>query len=538
MTRLLLIAIILLSFLLRIYRLSANPPSLYWDEASLGYNAFSIAETLHDEHGEFLPIGRFIAFGDYKPSGYIYATVPFVKILGLSEFSIRLPSVIAGTLLVIATFFLVKEFFWKNSRTKLALISALLVGISPWSLQFSRGAFEANLATLASVLGVLFFLKSLKNQHFLIILLSAFFLTLSLYTFNSHRVFVPLLLVALVVIYCRTLLRTWKKFLIFLIFFGLLLLPLLPHLASREGKLRFYEVTWLNDLAPIELSNARIAADGNSLPAKLVHNRRFIFAEEFLKHYFDHFRSDFLFFSGDVNPRLSIQTQGELFWIDLAPLLLGIYFLLKTRKKEGFLILAWFFLAPIPAATARETPHALRILHILPTPQIIVACGLVYFLHLLKTRLPINSNKFLSIPIVLLYVLSFNLYLHDYHLHYPKDYASSWQYGYKEMVDYVSTVEKKYDYVNVTETYGRPYIYFLFYKKYSPTNYVLTRKVERDWYGFWYVHGFAKYSFGDKEGPGKWLLVRGPKGTPGNAKLLKTIHNPNGEVVFEISEKL
>jgi len=285
-TRLLLIAIILLSFLLRIYRLSANPPSLYWDEASLGYNAFSIAETLHDEHGEFLPIGRFIAFGDYKPSGYIYATVPFVKILGLSEFSIRLPSVIAGTLLVIATFFLVKEFFWKNSRTKLALISALLVGISPWSLQFSRGAFEANLATLASVLGVLFFLKSLKNQHFLIILLSAFFLTLSLYTFNSHRVFVPLLLVALVVIYCRTLLRTWKKFLIFLIFFGLLLLPLLPHLASREGKLRFYEVTWLNDLAPIELSNARIAADGNSLPAKLVHNRRFIFAEEFLEFLF------------------------------------------------------------------------------------------------------------------------------------------------------------------------------------------------------------------------------------------------------------
>src|SRR3989338_799774 len=106
-----LILIFLLAFGLRIYQIDKTPPSLYWDEASLGYNAYLIATSLHDEHGEFLPLSRFIAFGDYKPPGYIYAASFFVFLGGLNEITVRLPSLLAGLGLVIFTYFIAKEIF-------------------------------------------------------------------------------------------------------------------------------------------------------------------------------------------------------------------------------------------------------------------------------------------------------------------------------------------------------------------------------------------------------------------------------------------
>jgi 4-amino-4-deoxy-L-arabinose transferase-like glycosyltransferase len=85
----------LVAAFLRLWYLGVNPPHLTPDEASLGYNAYSILKTGRDEYGEILPI-IFKSFGDYKPGLYVYATVPFVALFGLTEFAVRLPSAIAG----------------------------------------------------------------------------------------------------------------------------------------------------------------------------------------------------------------------------------------------------------------------------------------------------------------------------------------------------------------------------------------------------------------------------------------------------------
>ena len=114
-SRYVLFLIILLAFFLRIYKLGSVPPSLYWDEASLGYNAYSILKTARDEHGKFLPLTNFAAFGDYKPPGYIYAAVPSIAIFGLNEFAIRFPSAFFGTLTVFLTYFLAKKLLFSNA---------------------------------------------------------------------------------------------------------------------------------------------------------------------------------------------------------------------------------------------------------------------------------------------------------------------------------------------------------------------------------------------------------------------------------------
>lgn len=541
----LLIIVVLLAFVLRVFRLGDFPPSLYWDEASLGYNAYSIAQTLHDEHGEFLPLTRFTAFGDYKAPGYIYGAALSIKLLDLSDFTVRLPSALAGTLLVIVTYLLVKELFassetenqfkTKSWTSNLPLISAIFVAVSPWSLQFSRGAFEANLATLFSGLGIYLFLRAVRLKSTISYLLSSISFVFSMYTFNSHRVFVPILIVALVLIFHREILSRWKKFLLFALLSLILLLPLAQYGTTREAQLRFQEVAWVNDLAPIQTANDRVARDGDSWWSKIIHNRRLVYAREFLIHYTDQAKASFLFYSGDVNARLSIQTVGEMYWLDLPFLLIGLVVLFwKWRYKSVQVLFAWLLIAPIPAALARETPHALRSLNLLPVPQIIVALGLVSAVSFLSSKVPAKLFKFLFIPgVILAYLLSGIFYVNDYYNIYPVKYASAWQYGYKQIVSYVASVQDQYSCISVTEYYGRPYIYFLLYNHYDPVKYWSNRNISRDWYGFWYVHSFDKYFFGDVTYPKQnCLYVRAPKDVPKGVNIVKTVDDLEGQPVF------
>src|SRR3989304_3731682 len=108
-TRLLLFLILLLASFLRFWRLDSFP-ALNADEAAIGYNAYSLIETGKDEHGNAWPI-HFQSFNDYKPGLYFYLVLPFVKVLGLNEWAVRLPGATLGVLTVLTLYFLVKELF-------------------------------------------------------------------------------------------------------------------------------------------------------------------------------------------------------------------------------------------------------------------------------------------------------------------------------------------------------------------------------------------------------------------------------------------
>jgi len=124
-TTVLLIVIVLIGFVLRGYRVSVNPPSISWDEASIGYNAYTILKTGKDEHGKFMPVDTFAAFGDYKPPIPVYLTVPFVALFGMTELAVRAPSVVAGTLSIWVLYLLVYELFIKSKqKTLLAFVAA------------------------------------------------------------------------------------------------------------------------------------------------------------------------------------------------------------------------------------------------------------------------------------------------------------------------------------------------------------------------------------------------------------------------------
>lgn len=318
------------------------------------------------------------------------------------------------------------------------------------------------------------------------------------------------------------------------IFAALLFWPLFVFSTQTiEGRLRFNEVTIFKDLKPIEESTAYRQRENFSLLSGIIYNRRLFYARDYLIHYFDAFNPAFLFTKGDVNPRLSVQEVGELYLVDLPLILAGIYFLLKTKNKCRFLILGWLLVSPLGPATARETPHALRMIHILPTFQLLAAFGLY---NLYKT---IKYKKLLITLTFLLLTLNFFYYLHMYYVHWPRDYSGDWQYGYKQTVSAIAPIYQNYDRVIVSRKLGRPYIYFLLYLKYDPYKFRQTAKVTRDDFFFLDVQGFDRFSFMDDvsnfQADGKKLYITPPSSTPEGAKVMDTIKQLDGQTVFEIS---
>lgn len=526
--------IIFLAIFLRFYQLGQNPPSLTWDEVAWGYNAYSLGIDGKDEFGRLLPVNYLESFGDFKPPVYAYLDVIPVKLFGLNEFAVRFPSALFGVLTVFMTYFLVLRIFPKS--TSLAIFSAFLLAISPWHINLSRAAFEANVASFFLIIGVWAFLAAVGGRKWFLIV-SAVSFALSIYTFNTARIVAPLLAIALAVAFRDKLLVQKRETVLACIVGLLLLFPTLPFLLSPQASLRFKEVNIFSDISIVARANQQIENDNNAWWSKILHNRRFSYGVEYMRHYFDHFTPSFLFIKGDGNPKFSTQDIGQLYLWEFPFFAAGILFLFRRRVGHWWIVPLWLLVGIIPAATARETPHALRIETTLPTFQIFTALGIVTFLAWIKN----TSAKRMVIPALIfifsLLFLNFLYYFHGYYAHYPREYSGEWQYGYKDAISYVKSVEDRYDQINVTTDLGRPYAYFLFYTATSPNVFRETMYAQREVFGFVNVSGFLQYRFTKNaqdlyEENKKALFVDVADRVPQNAKIQKTFHLLNGSSVL------
>ncbi len=532
MKKLVFIIIFICAFVLRVNYVAQDPPSLSWDEVSIGYNAYSILKTGRDEHGKFLPFDAFVAYGDYKPPLAIYATVPFIAVFGLNELAVRLPAALFGTLTVLLVYFLVQELFSKTGkkfpRDALALLSMAVLAVSPWHVNLSRGGFEANIALFFVVLGTWLVLSSRTHQKRWIYAWLPF--VASMYTFNSSRVFSVLFVPALVLFAWRSIRNNLKPFVFGVVIAALCTAPIVPHLVSAQARLRFTEVNIFTDLSVVKTANQRIAREKGNVIGQLVNNRRVGYARSFLIHFMDNLQPDFLFVKGDGNPKFSIQDVGELYLIEAPLLVIGIFAMLVSYPGVALLLIYWIISAIIPAATARETPHALRILNSLPTWQIFVAYGILSVCRFIS-----KGKTIFYIILGSLYLFSVSFYLHNYYSHYPIEFSGEWQYGYKQAIQRIALIAPMYDKIVISDKIGRPYMYTLFYTKTDPTVFFRTKNSYFDGAGFYHVDSFLNYSFG-----GILPDVLAPKtlyiwnSAPTGARIIDTIHLLNGNPVLVI----
>src|SRR5258708_2472864 len=229
-----LVLVFLLGTFLRFYKLAQIPSGLEQDETSIGYNAYSILQTGKDEYGKKMPL-YFKAFGEYKLPGYIYASVLPIKYFGLNAFGVRFVSALSGSLTILLIFALTKELFEKHAaRDTLALFSAAFLALNPWHLHFSRGAFEVTLAFFFLVFGLLAFLLAVKRKKLFFLIGSVVLFTLSLYTYNISRLFVPILGITLLILYRQQIVKLPRIWITGAVLTACILL--LPFLKSIGGK--------------------------------------------------------------------------------------------------------------------------------------------------------------------------------------------------------------------------------------------------------------------------------------------------------------
>lgn len=526
----LLAGVLLVALFFRTFRVSTNPPAISWDEASIGYNAYTILTTGRDEHGTFMPLDAFAAFGDYKPPLPIYLTVPFVALFGLTELAVRLPSALFGVATVAMLFVLARELFRDSKeRDAIGLIAASLMAVTPWHIMLSRAGFEANIAVFFLISGIWAVLRGRNEPKYFYVAWIPFIL--GIYTFNSTRYAAPLIAGGLLLIVKNDLFRARKQAVVGILAALILLIPIAPHLVSKQARLRFEEVSIFTDLRTVLTSNTRREADNFSPLSSILHNRRVGYAREYFIHFLDNLEPRFLFIKGDGNPKFSVQDVGQLFLVSAPFLVFGWLALFRDYPVIGGFLLWWLISAIIPTAVARETPHALRIENGLPVYMLATAYGIVAAMRAVKTKWRTGVSLF----VVLLFLSNFAYFWHTLMAHYPKEFSGEWQYGYKSAIAIAEKYEKDFDTVVLTESIGRPYIYALFYKQTPLSEFTATKDASFDAAGFYNVYGFGKYRFvreGSGDFSGKVLYIMPPKEVPATARVIETVRLLNGAPVL------
>ncbi|QQG42218.1 MAG: glycosyltransferase family 39 protein [Candidatus Woesebacteria bacterium] len=540
-----LVLIVLLGFGLRFYKVTSVPPALNWDEVSIGYNAYSILKNGRDEWGKFMPF-HFKAYGEYKLPAQIYASIPGIAIFGLNEFGVRITPAVYGALTVLFLFFLTRELF---ENEWVGLTSSLLLAISPWHIQLTRASFESSFSVFWVVIGAWLFARGFKQKKYW--LWSLFPFVISIYTYNAARVFTPLFLIVLFLIYRKSLLKDVKIFILGILIFAVLMIPLAVFIISGQATARLKLVSITDDPGFVQRVNqARGSTHFPEPLPRLIHNKVTHYVYVFTGNYLSHFTPDFLFINGAGHKQHHIQGIGELYAIQAPFILIGLYFIFRSKNKWRWLLTSWLILVFIPvAATVDSIPNALRtILAIIPY-QIFTALGFY------ETFIFFKRRRYLSWIIVaisaIFLLIGFKGYLNNYYNNYPVFYSRDWQYGYRQVASFVKDNYQNYDLIVFSRAYGEPHMFTLFFLNWNPGSYQNDPNLDRfEAYQWIWVLKFDKFYFPDlgdsgtryqdivNANPGKRMLFIGKQGDfPDNLPRLLIVDFLNGNRAFEVVEK-
>lgn len=526
------VSIVFVSFVLRGLLLSLVPPSPSLDEVSIGYNAFSILKTGSDEYGNQLPL-LLRAYDDYRPALYVYLVIPFVALFGLTIEAVRIPSVLLSLVTVVTVYFLFKEIFKKELKIGsivlpnmyVALLTMLLVAISPWHIYLSRLGHEVNLGLTVTILGIYFFFRAIDSKHiFASLLFSAVFFALSFYSYQSQKVIVPFLILTLIILFWKKLFRHVKESIGAAVVGFVIVLPALIVSLSPVGLTRLDGTTVFTDnhtLHQQRLHAFVLAKEEGDILGQIVYNRRFNNLAIFFGQYISHFDPQWLFF-GNVKEDHKVPYLGLLYIWELPFLLMGVFVLIKSTidTKIKIFLFIWFFTSPLAASITTGAPHAMRSFTFIPIIQLFSALGLVYtYLHM-KRFIP----QFVVVSVlIIVFVGSIAFFSQQYFYTFPRFHSDSFQYplttALKEVID---SNEREKIVVSNEDNLTQSYMFYLFHSKHDPQKYLAEGGTGSG--GFSETHTISGIEFRpiDYENEEQHIFLLGnPSDFPENARFVK-----------------
>lgn len=424
-----LVSILSLGFFLRFYNLSSIPAGLHADAASQGYNAFSLLHTGKDRYGEAFPI-LFRSLGSYQPPIYTYLTIIPVALFGNSLFAAHFISALSGLFLVLVTYLLVLLLFNKHKKVSIvALISAFIVAISPWSIFFSRLAVEANLGLLIFALSVLLFVYSLRKIQ--IFPLAAFTLGISTHAYYSERLIAVIFLPVFILLFRKIFFKDKKWLILAIIFFALTQIPHLLILQSGAFSRRF-------DQVGLEVSQS-------DNPFKFLDLTR-----SAINNYLIYYSPKNLFFDSDTNLGRTMPNLSVFYNWTIVPFLIGLWSLVKKYRTSDIIKILGLLLiiTPLPASFTGDFFYPLRTLDFLWVLTLVISIGLVQIYLIIKS----NLTRLILSAVLLVYSL-FSLYI-SYFVLFKYEKAENYGYPYMKLMNKLSEYRDKQIIVDLSRDPG------------------------------------------------------------------------------------
>lgn len=456
-----LLFIIFLGLLLRIVWINDSPPALYGDELTIALDSNSLLRTGQDQLGNYFPLT--FQMGAGRPAGYVYGSVPFIAMFGISALGVRALSILSGLGVIILSFFICRKLF----SGKVGLAGAFIAAVSPWDISLSRGGFEAHFALFLAFLGIYLFIKAKEIPMFYIF--SALSFGLTLHTYPTYKVS---LLIFLPLLIWYQGIRDRKYFLI-----GAALLIILGLIALSQTFIGGSETRFsgINIFSQGKLKNSieqKINLERNisNLPvsvAKYFHNKPIEYSKVFIENYLQNFSVDFLIIHGDRNPRHNMATMGQIYFVEIILIFCGILILWQKNKRLFVFLVTWFCIAPIPTAII-DFPHALRSSFMLPPLIIFSALGLVTIWNM--------KNRMILTTIALLFIIQFLFFIQKLYFLAPNEYGNFWAYSAKVASEQVFQNKSKYKYVFLSDAIDSIEFAYPVYAKIDPLQIIAQNK--------------------------------------------------------------
>lgn len=438
----LLFLIVALGFFLRAYNIENAPPGVYPDEAVNGIDAMNALV-----HGNWQ---WFYEANNGREGLFMNLIAVCFKLIGVSVLTLKLPSIIFGTLTIFGTYLLAKELYKKD---RFALISAFLVSTAFWAINFSRISFRANTLPAVLVFSFYFMMRGLRTRKWRDFAAGGLIFGLGLHTYIAFRI-APLILVVMLITFMitreRFLREYWKLILVFVIFTSIAAAPMLytfyvhpEYIQSRTGN-----VSVLN---PEVNGGHPVKAFMKSLSLSII--KYTIWGDQNWRHNYPPYAlldpiTGITFLFG------FIYAVGRLFH------LLTIRFAKKVRSERlevYALLLSWFFIMLVPEfMTAEGNPHALRAIGTLPPVFIFSALAFEYFLR--KAGAHSYMFKKITASLIIAMLLCIGIFNSvKYHLVWAEksETARSFDKNLMEISSYVKTVPKDKNIYVIVESMQR-----------------------------------------------------------------------------------
>ena len=457
--------IVLFGVLIRTIGIGSIPNALNVDEASAGFESYSILNYGIDRNGNFLPV-FLVAWGSGQNALYTYLMMPFIAMFGLTTFAIRLPMAIIGGISLIVFYLLLKRMI--NQKT--AIIGLIFLAICPWHIMKSRWGLESNLFPDLMLLSVFLIIKGIQDKKRIFQILGYIVAGLTAYAYGTSYFFLPLFFIPVLFIMLKKKEITVKELIINLAVIGIVALPIIIFVIINTFNLPEIELPFLT-IPRMEVNRYEEITS--------------IFSSDFLEKSLDNFAGGLkiLMYQVDGLPWNSLEDIGTIYTFSTIFTILGIIVAIKNRKniKYGYIMGIWLIVSILLLFVCEPNINRLNI---------------IFFPIIFYTVVGIDEiakqGKVFAVLLAIVYILSFGLFVNSYLSENANDYMT-FESNLEEPIEYLNTLQDKEIYI--TNSIKEPYIYVLFYTKYDTRDFVDTVEYYNGNGAFRQVKSFGNYNF-------------------------------------------